>query len=42
VDALLAALRERWQEMDEQERAFLLYCVQRLRQHISEAEEPPP
>jgi hypothetical protein len=38
---LVAAVRERWGEMDAEERAFLVYCLLRLHQIAREPGAPP-
>jgi hypothetical protein len=37
VTALVSATRAQRAEMDDEERAFLVYCVKRLRQHREES-----
>jgi len=38
---LVAAVRERWGEMDAEERAFLVYCLLRSHQNAREPGAPP-
>ena len=39
VTALVAAMREQWDDLDGDERTFLVYCMQQLRHMISRTDE---